>query len=70
MCNEYGHTFVWGGDPNYPIPDGIPCECGLMISHTEKCKECETIINKPLPIILESWPHYQSYPDYTRTYDD
>jgi len=38
---------MWAGDPNYPIPEGFPCECGLMLYHTEKCKECGSIINKP-----------------------
>ena len=70
MCDKNGHYFVWTGDPNYPLPEGFPCECGMMLYHTEKCKECGTIINKPIrrnelfakkwiPVALETWPQYK-----------
>lgn len=41
------HFWVWGGDPNYSLPEGYPCACGMMLWHTEICKECGNTIVKP-----------------------
>jgi hypothetical protein len=38
---QNGHFFIWAGDPNQSIPEGLPCECGQTISHYEKCAMCD-----------------------------
>lgn len=35
-----GHVFVWAGDPDYPIPEGYPCDCGKTVAHWEICLLC------------------------------
>lgn len=46
-CNS-GHTWTWAGDPNHPLPEKYPCNCGLMLWHKELCKECGNAIIKPI----------------------
>ena len=47
-CGQ-GHYWFWAGDPLMAIPEGYPCACGLMLWHTEICKECGSIVSKPIP---------------------
>ena len=46
-CGEQ-HYWLWAGDPNYPLPEGYPCACGMMLWHKEKCKECGSDIIRPV----------------------
>jgi len=41
MSCEGGHIFTWsGGDTNWGVPEGVPCECGHTFAHWEKCPCC------------------------------
>lgn len=38
LCSN-GHTVVWAGTTT-EIPEGVPCSCGLTVTHYTVCKEC------------------------------
>jgi len=39
LCNN-GHTVIWAGTTTGEIPEGVPCSCGLTVTHYTVCKEC------------------------------
>ena len=43
------HYIAWAGDPNYEIPEGTPCACGMMQWHKEKCHCCGSVVSKLIP---------------------
>jgi len=37
LCSN-GHTVIWAGTGE--APEGVPCSCGLTVTHYTVCKEC------------------------------
>jgi hypothetical protein len=45
-CLE-GHTWTYAGSIHYNL-EGLPCDCGMVLYHSEKCECCESIVVKPI----------------------
>jgi hypothetical protein len=37
-CSEGRHIWLW--DEGQALPEGLPCECGAMMVHYERCPLC------------------------------
>ena len=68
MCNGENHVFYYSGLDE--VPEGILCECGMMIAKYEYCQHCgsrilTTVPNPNLPR-NDQYPKYEVYPDFDR----
>ena len=43
-----GHTWTWAGNIGMNL-EGIACDCGELIFHTEPCECCGQSVNKHKP---------------------
>ena len=49
MCYGNDHVFIYSGGEG--VPEGLPCECGMVIAHWEKCPVCGQIRCMSIPNI-------------------
>jgi hypothetical protein len=45
---QQGHCWTYGGSINFNL-EGHPCDCGMVVYHSEPCKCCEQIVQKHQP---------------------
>ena len=46
ICRGDNHCWVWAGDPAFN-KEGLSCNCGQKIYHTEMCPTCHQSVFKP-----------------------
>lgn len=45
---QQGHSWTYGGSIGLNL-EGMPCDCGEVLFHTEKCPCCNQTVSKHLP---------------------
>ena len=69
MCNGENHIFYYSdSDTLNGVPEGTPCECGMVIAKYEYCQHCGSRILKTVP--NPDLPRNDQYPDFIIDFPD